>query len=134
MTLNLYADGGGVPGAVLESWVVNSLPNFGSCCAVETVFDSAGVVLHNGANYFLAPVSDSVTWEAWNWNTTGASGAGAISTDGGVTWTAGPYNPNGAFEVQGTTTVPEPGSALLMGAALVGIAVKMKRRRFSRRW
>jgi len=120
MTLDLYADNGGVPGAVLESWTVNNLSSLGTCCAIVTVFDSAGVVLQNGATYFLAPASDNVTWEAWNWNTTGASGAGAISTDGGATWAPGPYNPNGAFDVLGTP-IPEPSAVLLMGTALIGI-------------
>ncbi len=120
MTLNLYADNGGVPGGVLESWAVNNLPGFGGCCAVATVFDSAGVVLLNGDAYWLAPASDSITWEAWNNNTTGASGAGAISADGGVTWAAQQYSPNGAFDVMGTT-VPEPSALLLMGTALIGI-------------
>jgi hypothetical protein len=121
MTLNLYADNGGVPGAVLESWTVNNLPDLGTCCTIETVFDSMGVVLQNGATYFLAPASDNVTWEAWNWNTTAASGAGALSTDGGATWAPGPYDPNGAFDVLGKATVPEPSAMLLMGTALVGI-------------
>jgi PEP-CTERM motif len=122
MTLNLYADNGGVPGGVLESWTVNNLPALGTCCAISTVLDSAGVVLQNGSTYWLAPASDNVTWEAWNWNTTGANGNGALSTDGGTTWAPGPYDPNGAFDVLGTA-VPEPSAVLLMGTALIGILV-----------
>jgi len=123
MTLNLYADKAGVPGALLESWTVNNLPDLGTCCTIATVFDSAGVVLLNGATYFIAPASDGVTWEAWNWNVIGASGAGALSTDGGITWVAGPYDPNGAFDVFAKPSVPEPSGVLLMGTGLIGILV-----------
>jgi len=121
MTLNLYADNAGVPGAVLESWTVNNLPALGTCCAVSRVFDVAGVVLQNGATYWLAPASDNSTWEAWNWNVIGANGAGALSTDVGATWASGPYGPNGAFDVLGKPTVPEPPAVLLVGTALAGI-------------
>lgn len=120
MILNLYANNAGVPGTVLESWVVSSLPDLGTCCTVETVHDSAGVVLSNGASYFLAPVPDSTTVEAWNWNSIGASGLDAFSTDGGVTWTAHPIAITGAFDVLGTPT-PEPPDALLVGAGMFGM-------------
>jgi hypothetical protein len=122
MTLNLYADNGGAPGTLLESWTVNNLPDFGTCCTVSTVLDSSGVVLLNGDTYWLAPATDDSTWEAWNWNSIGVTGLGAISTDDGATWMPGQYEPNAAFDVLGkSTTAPEPSAALLTGMGLVGL-------------
>jgi len=126
MTLNLVADNSGVPGALVESWTVNNLPLTGTCCSVVTVTDMTGAVLLNGATYWLVPLADSSAWESWQFNVTSAIGGTALSTDGGVTWVAqscapGAVCPNGAFDVLGTATVPEPSAALLMGTALIGI-------------
>jgi len=127
-TLNLYSDNAGAPGTVLESWALNNLPGLGACCAVGTVLDSAGVVLLNGGTYWLAPASDDVTWEAWNWNSIGASGPGAISTDGGATWVPGAYDPNGAFDVLGTpATTPEPCTLMLLLGSCLGLGGLLRR-------
>jgi hypothetical protein len=137
-TVSLYAEVGGVPGSVLESWTVN-LP----CCATATttLLDSSGVVLQNGVDYFVGILFPSDTlFAGWFWNNVGVDGRGATSTDGGATWTPSHpvFHPNSVFDVIGATlptetTVPEPGSALLIGAGVVGIAARMKRRHPSER-
>jgi hypothetical protein len=48
-SLTVNSDSGGVPGGVLATWSLSSLPAFGTCCTVETVTPSgSGSVRHRG--------------------------------------------------------------------------------------
>jgi hypothetical protein len=103
-TLELREDSGGYPGQTIKSWKVKHLPTLGSTStAVETieVLVSDFIVLEKGHQYWLVPIPNSNEWAGWNLNSVGAEGNGALSHDGGATWTPKVYNPNGAFDVLG---------------------------------
>lgn len=72
VTVTLNADNGGIPGTVLGTFNLSSLPNFGSCCSVE-VENVSGVPVTSGTQYWVVvqsvtPTND--TWAAWNDNDT----------------------------------------------------------------
>jgi len=127
VTLGLYTDNGGVPGTFLESWIVDNLPAWPAspCCPVDTVFDSAGVVLQNGATYFLTATAGSGGGNVdWSINNIGASGPALGSN--GTSWNVFTTTTANAFDVLGTTAVPEPPTLLLMGVGL-GLLIGLKR-------
>jgi hypothetical protein len=104
LTMHVESDAAGVPsGKILWSCKRANLPTFGSTgtqlktCKVAA---TKKVKLLKGKQYWLVPIPNSDEWAAWNLNGTNASGQGASTTDG-TTWTAGDYNPNGAFDVLG---------------------------------
>ena len=98
-TIELARDNGGDPGTVLGSWSVAGQPTFGSCCTVTTVHTGL-VPVGAGRTYWVlaiaGPNGSNDTWDAWNFNTTGAVG-GAIYN--GTWFHYG--NPTGAFDVIG---------------------------------
>jgi len=101
--LELHADNHGKPGRRIAHWNVTGLPTFGTCCSVNTIKVPLlpPVILLQGQQYWLVPIVNSDEWAAWNWNNVSVNGNGALSTDGGSTWTPESYSPNGAFDVLG---------------------------------
>jgi hypothetical protein len=103
---------------VLATWSLSSLPAIGACCTVETVAPSGSIVLSSGTQYWLvASVIASDTWDAWMFNTTGATGP---------TTTAG--STLGAFDVLGTPAVPEPSTVLFTASGLALLWLRRLRR------
>jgi hypothetical protein len=100
-TLELRADRGGVPGRKIAAWRVTGLPTFGSNNTIETIRVHDLILLLPRHQYWLVPVPASDEWGAWNENTVIAAGNGALSVDGGATWTPTSFSPNGAFDVLG---------------------------------
>jgi len=103
MTVELRGDNYGAPGKVIDSWYMPGLPVFGTTSnGVQTIPVNKTIVLVQNRQYWLVPVANSNEAAAWPWNTMSASGNGAISRDGGETWSELVYSPNGAFDVLGT--------------------------------
>lgn len=113
LVLGLYSDASGVPGTPIKTWKLSGLPNFGSCCTVESKGDSAGVPVKSGTQYWIVlktNKSESNTWAAWNVNDTdqvdpAPAAFYCSSTSGGCgsnnAWTATESVPGPAFAVLG---------------------------------
>jgi hypothetical protein len=65
---------------------------------------------------------------AWNDNLTNDPSDQAVSSDGGATW----FSPSGmtpsAYEVDGTTSVPEPSTVLLFGGGALSSLIVLRRK------
>src|SRR5262249_4736271 len=89
-TVSLRADNAGLPGAVLESFSVTSLPSGdGHFHAPLTVTDTLNQPLVAGTPYWVVASTTTSSHLAWNLNNTGAT-SDAISSDGGTTWSNQP--------------------------------------------
>ena len=125
--LDIDADNGGQPGAVLASFGnLSSSTNYGDCCGLISIFGIAGLSLSTGTNYWmvLGPTNTiSTTWGAWNFSNS-AVGLDDYSTDGGKSWFSNGIQPQGAFDIVAGCcgTTPEPGSVLLFGSGVAGLA------------
>ncbi len=116
LVLGLYADAGGVPGQAIKTWALSGLPNFGSCCTLETKNDKAGIPVTADTQYWIVLQTDnrteSNTFAAWNFNDTDQVDAiptaywcsddqgGSCKTND--VWTAGESLPAPAFAVLGS--------------------------------
>jgi MYXO-CTERM domain-containing protein len=117
--------GGGAPNTVLDSWLLGTLPSFGSCCGIESVFGTDSLAANT--QYWLVAIPASDTWAAWNFNSIGATGNLAQSLDNGTTWNLYPGQDQGAFRVL-SSSVPEPVTTLLAAAGL-GLLGVLRRKR-----
>jgi hypothetical protein len=128
-TISLRADAGGVPGAVLESFNVGSLPtDDGAFHTPTTVNDALNVPLVAGTTYWVVASASATDSLAWMFSDS-ATGNHATSFDGGATWFANPDS-QGAFRVtENLPTVPEPSSLTVLSIGLVMLAGKRLRLR-----
>jgi hypothetical protein len=113
----------GVPGAVLENFIVNgaSLSVFGTDNASVVLNAAQGPMLTAATQYWITVDSDLNNSIAWNLNSTGNVATTAISLDGGLNWFSPSGQTPGAFEVDGVTGVPEPPSLLLMVPSIIAL-------------
>lgn len=119
--VSITESAGGMPGAVLENFIVNaaSLGVFGTDNAPVVRNAAQGPMLAAGTQYWITVDSDLNNSIAWNLNSTGDLAGTAISLDGGSTWFSPSGQTPGAFEVDGVTGVPEPPSLLLVVPSII---------------
>jgi hypothetical protein len=88
----VFTDNGGLPGKPLKVWNVKNLPTFGTCCALVTVKDAAGIKLTAGTQYWIVAGTDAGSTTSYNvWAYTWNESQGPIAFVGTATnnvWTA----------------------------------------------
>ena len=125
--LTLNAGNSGLPGAVLATWVISSLPldiSPSNCCTVQTVTPTSTIILNAGSQYWIvaSAIASSNTEDVWAENSTGATGLVASNNGPGYSLTSGA--PMAAFDVIGA---PEPGT-LALGIGALALLVSFRRR------
>lgn len=129
LTINLTADSGNAPGAVLESWSTapGSLGLLGNNNAPLVLNSSLNLTLLAGTEYWItASLGGMGNAVAWNWNSTGDMNPHAINDGSG--WFSPSGLTPGAFEVDSATSVPEPSTLALFGVAFAGMAARSRRK------
>jgi hypothetical protein len=130
LTINLMADSGNAPGAILETWLTapGSLGLLGNNNSPLVLNSNLNLTLLSGTEYWItASLTGLGNAIAWNWNSTGDLNAQAINDGSG--WFSPSGLTPGAFQVDSAaSTVPEPSTLALFGVAFAGIAVCFRRR------
>ena len=68
----LYSDAGGIPGTLIKSFHVSSLPTYGQCCALASATDKTGIPVRGGTQYWLvvSTTAKDTDLYAWAFNST----------------------------------------------------------------
>ena len=103
VVVTLTDDQGGVPGNIIHTWRLTNLTTFGTCCTLEDLQGGSQAVITGGVQYWIVGRAlQPDTWDAWNYNDTGATGTGAQKYNG--TWSVFPGSTLGALAVYGAPT------------------------------
>ena len=123
LTLGLYADSSGQPGALLESWTITfpgaNNPPITNLASLQNPFLTAG------KQYWLvaAPASVGVVWVFNNQGIVGGLGGGTSLNGMSQHFASSP-----APAIQLNAVVPEPGSAILAGLGCIAMIAMRKHR------
>ncbi|HZQ22465.1 MAG TPA: hypothetical protein VFA89_06660 [Terriglobales bacterium] len=102
LVMSLNEDGGGIPGKILQTWTFGNLPEFGTCCTLQTGRALNGIPVTHGHTYWVTlrtvPAGKD-TWEVWNDNFSGIQGPTANNIGSG--WINEGIQTLGAFGVLG---------------------------------
>jgi hypothetical protein len=124
--VQLRADNGGLPGAVIETFQFTNLPQISAVYEPPTTEAStAHPVLQAGQEYWLIASAIDGDEDVWQMNTTGDLGLHAQSDDGAPF--VGESGTRGAFRVEGTA-VPEPCTTSLFVFASLLVPLRRRRR------
>lgn len=135
--LTLNQNSNGMPGQVLEQWVLTNVAPFGggnpTFSGFETVYPTGNLLLQGGKTYWLvvSPLNpNSTTNGAWH-DSSASIGTVDQQVNGGAWQTYTGYQ--GTFSVDGTVSpVPEPGTFLLLGTGLLALGPTIIKRKFRR--
>jgi len=100
MSLNVNATDR--PGKALHTWHFKDLPDFGTCCTLQTGNFARGIPVRKGKVYWVTlrnRPQNQDTWEVWNLDSNGESGL--WSNDIGSGWEQESYQQLNAFGVFG---------------------------------
>lgn len=103
VNFGLYADDGGLPGALLMQFQATGFGLTGSCCDLAVGKNRKGVRVKGGTPYWIALTTDSSNADAFaNWPTNSSDIIDLLPTavNQGSGWTSFPYNAM-AFAVYG---------------------------------
>ncbi|HEX8815520.1 MAG TPA: hypothetical protein VF753_08465 [Terriglobales bacterium] len=101
VTLSLNENNHDTPGKALHTWQLSNLPEFGTCCVLQTVKLTQGIPVQKGKFYWVVLSTNSKTEKTYDvWNGDADGHEGPWSNDIGEGW-ATSYQQRNAFGVFG---------------------------------
>jgi hypothetical protein len=102
VTLSLNADNQDRPGKALHTWQFANLPDFGTCCTLQTGKLTTGIKVKRGKLYWVVlrtSAKTQDTWDVWNYDINGQQGPWSNNIGSG--WSKGATQQLNAFGVFG---------------------------------